>query len=68
MTIHTNIKNQTDHQLLQSLDDAEKEVNRLKAELQRRLENRHPRLFRKMQSATREALNRPSMMERSRIR
>jgi hypothetical protein len=56
------IKNKTDSQLLQALDDAEKEVTRLKAEMKYRLEKRNPKLFQSKKKTFRRFL-----MERNRV-
>ena len=56
------IKNKTDSQLLQALDDAEKEVTRLKAEMKYRLEKRNHKLFQSKKKTFRRFL-----MERNRV-
>lgn len=61
------IKAMSDKRLVQALSDAENEVLRLRLELERRARARHPKLFDAVRDATRKALSKRSLMERSRI-
>lgn len=63
-----NIKTLTLDQLFQALSDARNEVDRMRCEIIERLTEQHPELFPVMQRVTQVALDRPSMMTRSRIR
>lgn len=61
------LKDLTDDQLLQALQDAETEAERIRAEIRFRGVSRYsPKLFEAVGDATRKVLNRPSMMERFR--
>jgi|GEM_PF-2536667 len=62
----TTFKDLDDVQLLQALQDAENEAQRIRQEIRFRGVSRYGSLFDAVGDATREALDWPSMMERSR--
>lgn len=62
----SNLKDLSDEQLLRALQDAEAEVQRLRQEIRFRKVSQYGSLFNAVGDATREALDRPSMLECSR--
>lgn len=62
-----NLKEMTEHQLWQRLKDLEDEQVHLKMEIAARYKDKHPSLFEAVRDATREVLNTPSMMGRSKF-
>jgi len=62
----TTLKDFNDKQLLQALQDAENEVQRLQQEIKLRGVLKYGSLFNAIGDATRKALDRPSWMDRSR--
>ena len=61
-----NLKDLNDDQLLQALRDAEYEAHRIQQEIRFRGVSRYGSLFDAVGDSTRKAMERPSMMERSR--
>jgi hypothetical protein len=59
-----NLKEMTEHQLWQALEDAENEVVRLQIELATRLRDKHPILFDAVRDETRKVLAEPSTIRK----